>query len=128
MRMSVAEILDKASILQVKMEKLPNGSKLMPQFEECVAALAHLDQEKVERFLVELFSANRMQWDANEALFGYLDKTPFTEAMTVSDALSAIKAIRVAHSHNKRRIDIKNRITLEFGQGHREEKSFACAL
>ena len=118
--MSLAEIFDKASILKVKIKRLPNGHKLVGQFAECLAEFKDLDQGRAWHYLHELYRANLEQFDANEELFFELDQPEISTGRVT-------QLIAKAHDFNKVRVRLKNEIAAEFG-GHREEKSFACAL
>jgi hypothetical protein len=120
MQMSPAEIFDKASILKVKIKRLPNGHKLVGQFAECLAEFKDLDQEKVWHYLHELYRANDQQFVLNDALFAELEKPAINTGHVTG-------LIAKAHAFNKIRIQLKNEIAAEFG-GHREEKSFDTSL
>lgn len=119
--MSPAEVFDKASILKVKINRLPNGHRLVGQFSECLAELVQLDPERSWHYLHALYRANLEQFDANEALFFELDR-PERDTGRITELIAK------AHGFNKERVRLKNEITAEFGDGHREEKSFDSSL
>lgn len=124
MQMSPADILDRASILKVKMGKLPNGARLGPEFSDCLFHLRHLDQDRVMHYLHELHHVNARQFVENERLF---DDLSAYRVPSYEQALAIIGHVRRAHLFNQRRVEIKNLIAEEFG-GSREEKTWnQCA-
>jgi hypothetical protein len=127
MNLTPGEILDKASILKVKIRELRNGEKLAPQLADCFDALAAYPQSRVMFYFDELTRCNAAQWFSNERLFEMLDAKP-VQAMNKDELFAAVACIQRAHAFNRRRVELKNEANAEFGSAAREEKSYANAL
>lgn len=124
MNLTPAEILDRASILKVKIRELVGGSALAPQLAECFHELRDYPEARVMELFYKLHEINSKIWEANEKFFRAM-RVPFPHSITASHRI--LENVKLAHELNNRRVALKNEINAEFGVNHREEKSvYAC--
>lgn len=118
-----ADILDRLSILNVKLKRLPK-QKHDSIYEEIrsIAQEADLSLQIARDEFNELYELNEKAWDANEVLYHQLDRVSGLELK--EPERSVIDAMKVSVDLNKQRIKIKNVIDKKLGNGRREEKSF----
>lgn len=114
--MSPGDLIDKASILKIKMRKL--GIDLSLQVEHCVGQLSGFNYHP---YLEELEMLNERGWEANEHLFKALDQP---DPASFGEAIEIIGFVRKAHEVNMARITLKNGINELFGNPEREIKSW----
>lgn len=124
--LSPGDLLDRASILKIKREKLPDrDQRLSTEYRECLIALGNYPHERVQFYLAEFYANNLGQWNANEIIFRMEEHG---DPPTFDDALAVCRSIAHAHRLNKVRIRLKNAANAEFGSSEREEKSFARSV
>ena len=118
---SVGELLDKISILEIKSEKVKDNNKLVNINLELtilrnVADQSLGDYENLERRISELKLINSELWDIE-------DKIRIEEKNKNFDD-DFIFLARSVYITNDKRFDVKNKINNEFGSIIKEEKSY----
>ena len=117
MKISPAEIIDRLSIVKLKMEVIQEPS-LKKEYEALKAALEEFKNEGVkikEEWINELYEINKEEWDLLEQMFKERAKKETNYAKIGGLYLETEKV-------NKKRADVKNRIIDETGKGFREIK------
>jgi hypothetical protein len=115
--MSPADLLDKASILQIKMQRL--GADLSAELQKCVALTKHIPN--AQKYMEELRRLNEIGWDSNDVMFKELE-APYPN--TLGDALRLIAYAKISHAVNQARITLKNEINRTLGCNEQEVKSW----
>ena len=119
---SIGELLDKLSILQIKQERISDPEKLKNINREAdTLSLAWersaLPKEKISEEISALREANEKLWDLE-------DKIREKEAALCFDE-EFIETARNVYINNDKRADIKKRINNKLGSQLIEEKSYA---
>ena len=115
--MNPADELDKASILQIKMQKL--GVDLSADLAKCLLLTKHI--ANANRYIEELRSLNEIGWTSNDQLFDAMAE-PYPS--TFGDALRFLAYSKISHVVNQARIALKNHINRELGYSEQEVKSW----
>ena len=118
---SVGELLDKISILEIKSEKVKDNNKLVNINLELTILRSVADQslgdyENLEKRISELKLINSELWDIE-------DKIRIEEKNKNFDD-DFIFLARSVYITNDKRFDVKNKINNEFGSIIKEEKSY----
>ena len=112
---SYGEIIDKLSILQIKLEKVKNHEKksnIQKEFD----ILYKYKNHKVEKFYKELLHINEILWELEDSIRIKSNKKEFDdEYINISENI---------HITNDKRYEIKNKINLEFNSNLKEEKIY----
>ncbi len=118
---SIGELFDKITILEIKQKKINNAEKLVNINKELNSLNQLLAQQSFSREdAVEEIAALRQ---INEQLWGIEDDIREKEAQKLFDA-SFIKLARSVYITNDKRSDIKRAINLRLGSDFVEEKSY----
>ena len=115
--MNPADMFDKASILQIKMQRL--GVDLSEDLARCIMLTKHFHQAPA--FIEELRRLNEMGWETNDQLFQALQE-PYPS--TFGEALRLIVYAKLSHAINQARITLKNDINRQLGCAEQEIKSW----
>ena len=119
---SLGELVDKITILEIKRDKITDEAKLRNVLRE-LDLLEHIWRfSKLDRTLIE---AEWLQLRAvNEGLWGIEDRKRLKEAAASFDA-EFIALARAVYFENDKRAAIKRRINEKLGSDIVEEKSYA---
>ena len=119
---SLGELVDKITILEIKRDKITDAAKLRNVLRE-LDLLEHIWRfSKLDRTLIE---AEWLQLRAvNEGLWGIEDRKRLKEAAASFDA-EFIALARAVYFENDKRAAIKRRINEKLGSDIVEEKSYA---
>jgi hypothetical protein len=118
---SIGELVDKKTILEIKLERVTDVVKRRNIAAECdviTAAAAHLVEgnPQLEEMTVALKAVNAEIWDAEDQIRAYEQTRKFDE--------SFIALARSIHAANDRRAALKRRINESMGSRLLEEKSY----
>ena len=118
---SVGEVLDKITILQIKLAHIPDANKRVNIQNELDALLPLLagdgfTTDEMQGLMAELKSVNEALWDIE-------DDIREKEAVKSFDA-EFIKLARAVYVTNDKRAEIKKQINLASGSALIEEKSY----
>lgn len=115
--MTPADLIDRVSILKIKMEKL--GVDLSAEMRECHE---RLDGLVYEHFIDELEKLNRIGWDGNQVI---VDAVRREDPISLEDHRTLWRQIKRAHLANMERHRLKNEINRHFGHNSKEIKSWS---
>lgn len=124
--MSLGEIIDRISILEVKYNKLSESKKLNSLIELTkLKDMVNFDALNSDGLFNNLFKSlkkyNETAWDTNEVFYGVREGSVISD----QDYILYGKLIIEAQLVNKKRIEIKNLITSKYtAGGYYESKSF----
>lgn len=118
---SVGELLDKISILEIKSEKVKDNNKLVNINLELtilrnVADQSLGDYENLEKRISELKLINLKLWDIEDKIRVEEKNKNFDD-----DFIFLARSVYIT---NDKRFDVKNKINNEFGSIIKEEKSY----
>jgi len=119
---SVGELIDKITILEIKLEridapgKLQNIRKELDLLNRAWAGSPHAGQD-IRGHREALKEVNNALWDIEDRIRNLEATGTFDERF--------IETARSVYVHNDRRAEIKRRINLELGSALVEEKSYA---
>jgi hypothetical protein len=114
---SLGEVLDKISILRIKLRRISDESKLAHvrvELEKLLAALGPI--EPYQQFLQDFEKVNEELWDIEDAIRLKEKRGKFDEEF--------IKVARSVYRTNDRRFDIKTAVNRQFGSAIQEQKSY----
>lgn len=117
MEIQPADLMDKMSILKLKIEKT-GDSHLKKEYEEYKKALEEFQKQGVEidpEWLLELYLANKEQWDIYSEL-------NFEKNEEEIDYERIGRLYIAVEKSNKKRVAIKNEIVNVSGKGFRDIK------
>lgn len=114
---SIGEVLDKWTILSIKVSKITDEDKLVNVFKERnylnnIIPLDILHDPLVD----ELFNVNKMLWDVEDRLRNCERNKVFDEHF--------VQLARSVYMINDKRADIKKQINIKYGSDIIEEKSY----
>lgn len=118
---SVGELLDKITILEIKLQRITDKEKISNVEKEHAALKAieknaiHLNDETL-RLVEELRAVNSCLWDVEDAIREHETRQDFGE--------SFIKLARSVYKNNDQRAALKKTINALTGSGLIEEKSY----
>jgi hypothetical protein len=114
---SVGELIDKITILEIKKERITNSNQLKNVNRE-LDLLSPLDLENIVNTSIyrELKTVNESLWDIEDQLRKYESIKKFDDDF--------IQAARSVYKLNDQRAEIKRKINLENGSELIEEKSY----
>jgi hypothetical protein len=118
------EVLDKMTILEVKVQKLPERAHLFYREIAYYAGICERLLQKhpeIDQRVQRLRYLNAVAWDHNEILIRIQQRNGIAIEAAVRDTASAFQA---ANAANQERVRIKNEIDAIFNAGMREEKSY----
>ena len=120
---SLGELLDKISILSIKLEKITEPDKreaITEELEELNAvfekSLSDEEKEKCKPYLAKLTDINRRLWPVQDILRGKEKAQSFDEEF--------IKTARDEYTINDERYMVKREINTTFGSDIQEKKSY----
>jgi Family of unknown function (DUF6165) len=118
---SIGELIDKISILEIKRERIADGAKLRHVDAELTLlretkSAAGLDTADMQSFAAELKAINTRLWDIEDEIRELEARQDFGERF--------VTLARDVYLTNDRRADLKKQISLRFGSGIVEEKSY----
>lgn len=118
---SIGELVDKITILQIKSENVKDNSKLKninKEFESLNKILSslELDENKFTPLYEELYETNLKLWNIEDEIRLLEKKDSFEEKF--------ISTARSVYITNDIRFEIKNKINIIFGSEFIEEKSY----
>lgn len=136
--LSPGELVDKITILEVKMEKLPSQKTIFVRKEldvllETLMSVTNGVTAELKTKMDELRRLNRLGWDLNEHIYRQFDDPEFgillwqldtNDVKMVSDAVNVVRNIRASQQANRDRIVIKNQINQLLSSAWFEKKSF----
>src|SRR5690242_1216634 len=105
---SLGEVLDKISILRIKLRRIADPAKLQHvrrELEKLSAAAGSVD--RYQSFLADLEKVNEQLWDIEDAIRGKERKQQFDDEF--------IKLARSVYFTNDKRFEIKNAVNQQFG-------------
>jgi hypothetical protein len=109
---SLGELLDKISILRIKMAKISDPNKKFYIWREAQDLLMALgDSGPYEEYLREFHRINTIIWDATEEMAGCFEA-----------------GAEKAYQTNKERFALKDKVNKEFNSALREQKSSTMVL
>jgi hypothetical protein len=114
---SIGEVLDKISVLRIKLARIKDESKLLhvrTELEKLIGLFP--DMGPYEPYLQRLMEHNTVIWDVEDAL-------RLKEKRKEYDA-QFIQLARQAFTTNDRRFAVKNEVNERFGSLIREQKSY----
>jgi len=114
MKVPISEIIDRISILKLKIENL-NNPLFNEELEECEKALENFREEGIEiklDWIDELYEINKYQWGLESSLKKLREeKSDFEEMGKIYIELQI---------SNKKRVAVKNKISEETKSGFKE--------
>ena len=116
---SLGELVDKISILKIKLEEISNEEKLKLVQEELnllTETLNELDLAGIDEYLGKLKSVNHELWKIEDDIRIKEKKSEFDEEF--------IHLARSVYQTNDKRFDVKNDINHKFGSKVKEVKSY----
>jgi hypothetical protein len=116
---SVGELLDKISILQIKRARIKDAAKLAHverELDQLSRAAAARVAGPYERVVAELQKVNEELWDVEDAIRVKERNQQFDSAF--------IELARSVYRLNDRRFALKNRANQQFGSAIAEQKSY----
>tara|TARA_B100000575_G_C23070208_1_gene616382 strand:+ start:497 stop:889 length:393 start_codon:yes stop_codon:yes gene_type:complete len=119
---SVGELIDKLTILEIKKEKVQNKEKLAninheyKNLSELVAKLKNKNQNEYTKMFNELKKINLKLWEIEDKIRILESKKKFNEEF--------IELARSVYFTNDERFDSKNKINKFFGSEFAEEKQY----
>ncbi len=118
---SIGELIDKISILEIKRERIADGAKLRNVEAELALlretrSAAGLDTADMQPFAAELKAINMRLWDIENEIRELEARQDFGERF--------IALARDVYLTNDRRAGLKQQISLRFGSRVVEEKSY----
>ena len=116
---SVGEVLDKISILEIKSERITDTDKLTNVRRELDCLLQVAADHQVPNLKSELKSVNERLWDVEDALRVMESKQDFGDEF--------VRLARSVYVLNDQRAAIKKQINVAVGSALVEEKSYAEA-
>ncbi len=117
MRVQPAEIIDRLSIVKLKIEKIKDPF-LNAEFQELIKALEAFKQEGIvikKKWIDELYSINKKEWSLLEEISNEREKE------NLDYELFAKLYLKIEEL-NKERAKMKNKIVEETGKGFKEIK------
>jgi hypothetical protein len=119
---SLGELLDKLTILEIKLERITDPDKLanIAKERDALADVCARDVEPsqdLDHLVEELQTVNETLWDVEDALRDLERAQDFGEAF--------VTLARAVYHTNDRRAALKREINTRFGSGLVEEKSYA---
>jgi len=118
-KVSLGELVDKISILEIKLEKISDQEKLKFIAEEhqvLTEKLLALSLENIEKYKADLVKINSRLWDIEDAIREQEKAKNFSEKF--------IELARAVYHTNDQRFEVKNRINEVYGSQIREMKSY----
>lgn len=119
-KVSIGEVIDKLSILQIKLERIKDPSKLLNINNEYSTLISALEQESItvpEEF-TDLISINSRIWDSEEEIRRLTSKQEAWDFLLITSVSKRI------HELNDERAIIKKLINSKFKSEIVEEKSY----
>lgn len=116
---SLGELVDKLSILEIKSQKITDTEKLKHVAKERQSlqdTLNKLGLEGVEKFQKELFAVNSELWDIEDRIREKERNGQFDEEF--------IEIARSVYVTNDKRFEVKDRCNRHFGSALQEVKSY----
>lgn len=118
---SAGELLDKISILRIKVARIGDEKKLANVRRELKALLAvakglPLEESQLEQWLGELAAVNEALWEIEDEIRGCEARREFGDTF--------IALARAVYRHNDERCGIKRQINIATGSSIVEEKSY----
>lgn len=116
---SIGELLDKITILQIKSERIPDAAKLVnirKELDALVATCTKYDIPVSHPLVLDLRQINESLWEVEDLLRDKEHAKEFDEAF--------VKLARDVYFTNDRRAAVKRALNLELGSGYVEEKSY----
>lgn len=116
---SVGELVDKISILEIKRRRIDDEGKLAHvrlELDSLRAALDSLRLEGVDAFLERLTAINGELWDIEDAIRRKERERSFDQGF--------IDLARRVYLTNDRRFDVKDAVNRRYGSAVRETKSY----
>lgn len=119
---SVGEVVDKITILNIKIEKIKDKTKLKHLrnekaiLDEKLTSIDVKDQEKFENLLNQLYEVNLELWDIEDDIRIYEKNKNFNQEF--------IDLARSVYITNDKRFEIKDKINQLFNSSIREVKSY----
>ena len=115
---SIGEVLDKMSILTIKLNKIEDTDKLRNVSKELSYLTANIDKDILNDDLyTELCGVNLRLWEIEDEIRECERKGQFN--------LEFIRLARAVYHRNDERAEIKKKINLKYGSQFVEEKSYA---
>ena len=115
---SVGEVLDKISILAIKLSRIKDMDKLRNVSKEFSQLTMQIDKDFLEDDLyTELCGVNMMLWDIEDEIREHERNSDFGE--------SFINLARGVYHNNDKRAAIKRKINIKYGAQFIEEKSYS---
>ena len=120
-QISIGELLDKISILNIKEKKIKDKnvlSNVIFEKKELLKTLSSLKIENttVEKYLDDLYSINLQLWEIEDKLRAFEKDNNFDSEF--------IESARSVYKLNDKRYKIKRLVNEEFGSKIKEEKSY----
>ena len=120
---SVGELVDKITILQIKSERMTDRGQLANVNRELAALRVaseriECDPQALQRYTAELKRVNEALWEIEDAIRDCDAHGDFGETF--------IKLARSVYRHNDQRAQIKKAINVASGSRYSEEKSYAA--
>ena len=119
---SIGEVVDKITILNIKIEKIKDKTKLKHLrnekaiLDEKLTSIDVKDQEKFENLLNQLYEVNLELWDIEDDIRIYEKNKNFNQEF--------IDLARSVYITNDKRFEIKDKINQLFNSSIREVKSY----
>lgn len=118
---SIGELIDKITILEIKSKKIQNVKKLTNINNELsslnsVLINTQINLDSLENYKLELTKVNEELWDIEDEIRLLEKEKNFSDEF--------IKLARSVYITNDRRFEIKNNINNEFNSDYFEEKSY----
>jgi hypothetical protein len=120
--MSWGELLDRRSILQVKIRFIPEESEYLnkqlkeinkPIFKYMTKELSKFEANRVVQLMSDLYKNNYVQWQYED------------QVLSASNALDGLRAAKMSRKYNMKRAKIKREIDSIFEEKYLEVKKYA---
>ena len=116
---SIGELVDKISILKVKLKNITSAVKaynVKKEYEELIVALNFLELDDVNEYINKLEKINQKLWDIEDNIRKKEKNKSFDDDF--------IKLARSVYKTNDERFKIKNEINEKYNSTIREEKDY----
>jgi len=116
---SLGELIDKLTILEIKSEKFTDSSlqNVRKELTHLKKILSELELDIDETLINELKEINKKLWDIEDAIRVYESKKLFNEKF--------ISLARSVYHFNDQRASLKRKINIKYGSDLIEEKSYS---
>lgn len=118
---SIGELVDKVTILSIKLNNITDPAKLAnvkTEYDELTKSMAAAGIQSSNEYFTELLKINQQIWDIEDKIRRKESKQEFDEEF--------IQLARSVYFTNDKRSDVKKEINIKYGSNIIEEKEYVC--